>query len=480
MDRDQQTSLSRNACDQHAPAAACRCRRTQEGDGPVTVPRYHVAIVGAGPSGFYAAEALLRSDKNIAVDLFERLPVPYGLVRFGVAPDHPKLKQVTAVFERIAQMPGFRFIGGVEIGVDTNITDLRRSYHAVILATGAALGREIGLPGENLPGTHQASDFVGWYNGHPDCRDLTFDFGGERAVVIGHGNVALDVARILVKTPEELRHTDIAGHALEMLAESRIREVHLVGRGAPAGIRFSAKELHEFGTLENCDPGVEMGDLAIDPFASPEGVDPERKTAIGLIDAFSRRKWEKSKRCLFRFHLTPVCFEGHERVSRAVFRWGATGKGMEQDVTIDTNLVFLSVGRRSAPVTDVPYDADRGVHANAGGRIWAEDGLVLGLYACGWSKRGPQGTIGTNRACAIDTVEKVLADLDSLPLPDPAAADSFVSSIWDRQGLRLDFDAWRAIDTAEVARGRSLGKPREKFVSVEAMIAAAGGKDIAC
>ncbi|MGR8964201.1 FAD-dependent oxidoreductase (plasmid) [Rhizobium leguminosarum] len=167
---------------------------------------YHVAIVGAGPSGFYAAEALLRSDKDIAVDLFERLPVPYGLVRFGVAPDHPKLKQVTAVFERIAQMPGFRFIGGVEIGADIRLDDLRRCYHAVILATGAALGREIGLPGENLPGTHQASDFVGWYNGHPDYRDLTFDFGGERAVVIGHGNVALDVARILVRTPDELRH----------------------------------------------------------------------------------------------------------------------------------------------------------------------------------------------------------------------------------------------------------------------------------
>lgn len=445
-----------------------------------TVPRYHVAIVGAGPSGFYAAEALLRSDKNIAVDLFERLPVPYGLVRFGVAPDHSKLKQVTAVFERIAQMPGFRFVGGVEIGVDIRIDDLRRSYHAVILATGAALGREMGLPGENLPGTHQASDFVGWYNGHPDCRDLTFDFGGECAVVIGHGNVALDVARILVKTPDELRPTDIAGHALEALAESRIREVHLVGRGGPAGTRFSAKELQEFGTLENCDPGVEMDDIAIDPFVLPEGVDPERKIAIGLLDTFSRRTWEKSRRCLFRFHLAPVGFEGRERVNRAVFRRSTPGAGMERDVAIDTNLVFLSVGRRTAPVADVPYDAARGVHANAGGRIGLEGEGVPGLYVCGWSKRGPQGTIGTDRACALDTVEKLLADLDSLPSPPSAAADSVVSSIWDRQGQRLDFDAWRAIDTAEVARGRVLGKPREKFVSVEAMIAAAMGKNIAC
>jgi ferredoxin/flavodoxin---NADP+ reductase len=446
----------------------------------MTAPRYHVAIVGAGPSGFYAAEALLRSDRNIAVDLFERLPVPYGLVRFGVAPDHPKLKQVTAVFERIAAMPGFRFVGGVEIGVDISIDDLRRSYHAVILATGAALGRDIGLPGENLPGLHQASDFVGWYNGHPDYRDLAFDFGGERAVVIGHGNVALDVARILVKTPEELRHTDIAGHALEALAESRIREVHLVGRGGPAATRFSAKELQEFGALENCDPGVETGDLCVAPFASPESADPERKIAIGLLDAFSRRPWEKGKRCLFRFHLNPVHFGGTERVSRAIFRWSAPGEGMGQDVAIDTSLVFLSVGRRSAPVADVPYDAARGVHANAGGRVGIEGEGAPGLYVCGWSKRGPQGTIGTNRACALDTVDKVLADLDLLPSPPPGAADSFVSSIWERLGLRLDFGAWRAIDMAEVARGRALGKPREKFVSVEEMIAAAMGRDIAC
>ncbi|MGR6468672.1 FAD-dependent oxidoreductase [Rhizobium sp. PAMB 3182] len=446
----------------------------------MTVPRYRVAIVGAGPSGFYAAEALLRSDKDIAVDLFERLPVPYGLVRFGVAPDHPKLKQVTAVFERIAAMPGFRFVGGVEIGVDIGIDDLRRSYHATILATGAALGRDLGLPGEDLPGTHQASDFVGWYNGHPDYRDLTFDFGGERAVVIGHGNVALDVARILLKTPEELRHTDIAGHALEALAESRIREVHLVGRGGPAGTRFSAKELQEFGTLADCDPGVAENDLGIDPFALPQAADPERKIAVGLLEAFSRHPATKSKRCLFRFHLNPVRFEGNERVSRAHFRSTAAGEGMTQDVAIDTGLVFLSVGRRSAPVADVPYDAARGVHANAGGRVGVEGEGVPGLYVCGWSKRGPQGTIGTNRACALDTVEKVLADIESLPSPLATSADDFVASIWARQGQRLDFDAWRAIDMAEVARGRALGKPREKFVSVAEMMAAATGRDIAC
>ncbi|MGR8964202.1 hypothetical protein ACU8N0_25690 (plasmid) [Rhizobium leguminosarum] len=245
-------------------------------------------------------------------------------------------------------------------------------------------------------------------------------------------------------------------------------------------MRFSAKELQEFGALETCDPGVETGYLVVNPFASPEGADPERKIALGLLDQFSRRKWEKSKRCLFRFHLHPLRFEGDERVGRAVFWWRAPGEGMEHEITIDTNLVFLSVGRCSAPVADVPYDAVRGVHANAGGRIGVEGGLIPGLYVCGWSKRGPQGTIGTNRACALDTVEKLMVDLGSLSPPCPAAADNFVSSIWDRQGLRLDFDAWRAIDMAEVARGRVLGKPREKFVSVGDMIAAARGRDIAC
>ncbi|OLP54404.1 pyridine nucleotide-disulfide oxidoreductase [Rhizobium rhizosphaerae] len=446
----------------------------------MTTSPYRIAIVGAGPSGFYAAEALLRTGQDLAVDLFERLPVPYGLVRFGVAPDHPKLKQVTAVFDRIAAMPGFRFVGGVEVGVDVGIETLRNAYHAVILATGASLGRKIGLPGEGLAGIHQASDFVGWYNGHPDCRDLTFDFRGERAVVIGHGNVALDVARLLVKTPDELRHTDIARHALEALAESRIREVHLVGRSGPAGTRFSAKELQEFGTLENCDPGVEPGDLGRDPFDPPHDADPERRMAIGLLEGFSHRMWEKGKRCLFRFHLHPASFEGYDHVGRVMFRRMAPGEDMERELAIDTGLVFLSLGRRSAPLADVPYDGARGVHANVGGRVGGEEHGVPGLYACGWSKRGPQGTIGTNRACALDTVDKLLADLGSLPSPGADAADDLVSALWKRQGLRLDFDAWRAIDAAEVTRGRALGKPREKFVSVEAMIDAARGRDIAC
>lgn len=446
----------------------------------MTTPQYRVAIVGAGPSGFYAAEALLRAQKDVAVDLFERLPVPYGLVRFGVAPDHPKLKQVTAVFDRIAAMPGFRFVGGVDVGTDISIAALRRAYHAVVLATGASLGREIGLPGEKLAGNRQASDFVGWYNGHPDHRDLAFDFSGERAVVIGHGNVALDVARILLKTPDELRRTDIAAHALEALAESRVRDVHLIGRRGPSETRFSAKELGEFDTLTACDPGIDPADLRADAFSHGDGFDIERKASLDLLERFSRRVATKERRCLFRFHLEPVCFEGGEGVQSAVFRRNCVEGAAEECIRIDTKLVFLSVGRRTSPIEGIAYDGSRGVHANRGGRLMVHDRIDHGLYTCGWSKRGPQGTIGTNRACALDTVEKILVDLDSLPSPEPGAIDRLVSSIGRRHGVPLDFDAWRIIDSAEVARGCVNGKPREKFVSVDDMVATARERGIAC
>ncbi len=213
-----------------------------------------VAVVGGGPSGFYAAEALLRSGQRISVHMFERLPAPYGLVRFGVAPDHPKLKQVTTVFDRIARMPGFRFIGGVRVGRDVEIAELRAHYHAVIMATGAEIGRSLDIPGECLPGSHSASDFVAWYNGHPEFRNRRFDLDHEIAVVVGHGNVALDVARMLLKTTDELRHTDIAAHALESLAASRIREVHVVGRRGPTQAKFTDKELSEFRISRSATP----------------------------------------------------------------------------------------------------------------------------------------------------------------------------------------------------------------------------------
>ena len=434
--------------------------------------RFRVAVIGSGPAGFYAAEALLRAGREIRVDMFEQLPVPYGLVRFGVAPDHQKLKQVTAVFERIAALPGFRFLGGVELGAELPLAALRSAYDAVILATGAALGRRLGVSGEAMSGSHQASDFVGWYNGHPDHKDAVFDLSGESAVVVGHGNVALDVARLLMKTPDELRRTDIAAHALEALAESRIREVHVVGRGGPSQTRFAAKELQEFTGLAACAPSVELADVDGHGFSPPAGADLERQAAVALLRTFVEPQAGKPRRCVFRFHLQPTALQGAGRVERALFR-RTTGEA--DPVAIDCGLVVASVGRRAAPLTGAPYDEARGVHANEGGRVFGSPGL----YVCGWSKRGPSGTIGVNRACAVETIEALLGDLDQLAGRPLADAEALIAAATQRSGL-IDFAAWRRIDAAEVARGRGLGKPRDKYVSIEELFAAARDEDIAC
>ncbi|AXV82391.1 FAD-dependent oxidoreductase [Ralstonia solanacearum] len=421
---------------------------------------YRIAIVGAGPGGFYAAEALLRAPLPIEVDMIDRLPVPYGLVRYGVAPDHPKLKQVTAVFDRIAALPGFRFIGGVEVGRDVSMEALRAGYHAIIVATGASIGRRMGVPGEDLPGSHAASDFVGWYNGHPDQQDCRFDLSAECAVVVGHGNVALDVARILLKGVDELRHTDIAAHALDTLAASRVREVHVVGRRGPAQTRFSAKELHEFGMLAHCEPMLAAADLSADSFVAPANADPDTRAAIGMLEAFARNTGAQPRRCVFRFHLEPLAIEGDARVQRMQF-----ARADAKPVAIDCGLVFSSIGRQSARVPGVPYDNAHGVHANHGGRITEGGVIVPGLYASGWSKRGPRGTIGTNRACGVETAQAVLDDL-------PALGTRVLSPV-SALAQGIDFAAWQRIDQTEIARGRAAGKPREKLVSIDRMRAAA-------
>jgi ferredoxin--NADP+ reductase len=433
--------------------------------------RYRVAIIGGGPSGFYAAEALLRSGQSVDVDMFERLPVPYGLVRFGVAPDHPKLKLVTKVFDRIAEMPGFRFFGGVEIGGALSIDALRSCYHAVVLATGASISRLMELPGERLANSHQASDFVAWYNGHPDFRDCKFDLSGERVVIVGHGNVALDVARILAKTEEELRHTDIAAHALEALAASRVRDIYLVGRRAPNRTKFAAKELEEFSGLADCDPVVELGDSP--ELSQSATADAEAEVAFDLLKEFARRPATKARRCVFRFDLAPLAIEGADRVERILFR--DTSRQDGGSVAVDCDMVLSSIGRRSAPIAGIPYDEARGVHANVNGRLAANGAPLCGLYVCGWGKRGPQGTIGTNRACSIETVANILADLPQLDQPPHHPDRLFGGTSISRY---VDYPAWARIDAAEVARGRPKGKPREKLVGLDEMFAAAGA--VAC
>jgi ferredoxin--NADP+ reductase len=438
--------------------------------------RYRVAIIGGGPSGFYAAEALLRSGQAIDVDIFERLPVPYGLVRFGVAPDHPKLKQVTRVFDRIAEMPGFRFFGGVEIGGTVSIGALRSCYHALILATGAPVSRRMEVSGEGLPGSYQAGDFVAWYNGHPDFRHCKFDLGVERAVIIGHGNVALDVARILAKTPDELRHTDIAAHALDALAASRVREIYLVGRRGPDQTRFAAKELQEFEELADCDPLVELDGFP--ELSSGPDADTEAEAALTLLRTFSTRPVAKRRRCVFLFGLAPLGIEGDGRVQRISFsqRQEDAPAISSKSIAIDCGLLFSSIGRRAAPIGGIPYDEARGVHANIGGRLVVDGFALPGLYVCGWGKRGPQGTIGTNRACSVETVANVLADLPQLDAPPRHPDSLFGGKSIPRY---VDYPAWGRIDAEEVARGGPKGKPREKFIAIDEMFAAAEA-EVAC
>lgn len=425
-----------------------------------------VAVVGSGPSGFYASEALLRAGASVTVDMFERLPVPYGLVRFGVAPDHPKLKQVTTAFDRIAAMPGFRFIGGVTVGDDVTVDELREAYDAVVLATGAELSRGLDIPGEALPGSHSAGDFVAWYNGHPQFSALRFDLDREAAIVIGHGNVALDVARILAKTADELRRTDIARHALEVLAESRIREIFVVGRGGPALAKFSAKELRDFLELGACDTSVDMRDVTPHELEPQDSDDPERTEKLSLLRAFSQQAATRPRRCVFRFGLSPVAIRGRDQVEVISFRHRS---GAVEDIAC--GLSFGSVGRRTAPVAGVPYDSHRGVHANIDGRVAIGDSPVEGLYACGWSKRGPNGTIGTNRGCGIATAEAVLADL-AHRRPRSDSPDSLLARLAGRVARIVSYPDWTAIDAAEKRRGAAHGKPREKFVTIPDMLAA--------
>ncbi len=434
----------------------------------MTRPAFAIAVIGSGPSGFYTTAALFRSGAPVSVDMFEQLPVPYGLVRFGVAPDHPKLKQVTVTFDRIAATPGFRFVGGVTVGRDVTIDELRDSYDAVVLATGADISRPLGIPGEGLPGSHQAGDFVAWYNGHPDFRDLRFDLGHETATVIGHGNVALDVARILAKTPDELRNTDIARHALDVLAESRVREIRVVGRGRPAQAKFSGKELRDFLELKACDASVDGRSIVHDDFALENSDDPELRDKLSLLRGFSQQVSTKPRRCIFHFGLSPVAIRGQDRVEAIAFARQTSGAVED----IGCGLVFRSVGRRTAPLAGVPYDQHRGVHANIGGRVAIGASVLAGLYVCGWSKRGPSGTIGTNRGCGMATAEAVLADLAARCGPRSGNADALLARLRTRVRRIVSYRDWAAIDAAEKRKGALLGKPREKFVSVPDMLAA--------
>jgi len=451
-----------------------------------------VAIVGAGPSGFYAAEHILKdSDLHAQVDLFDRLPTPYGLVRGGVAPDHPKIKSVIRVYEKTAAREGFRFFGNVKIGQDIEVEDLERHYHAIVFTVGCETDRQLGIPGEDLPGSHAATAFVGWYNAHPDYATREFDLSSERAVVIGNGNVAMDVARMLALTDHELRQTDTADHAIEALDAKQIREIVVLGRRGPAQAAFTNPEIKELGEMEDADVVVDPQEMELDPasqaFLESDEADKTTKVNVETLKEFSRRQPEgKKQRIVLRFLASPIEIKGDGKVESIVIgrnelveeggsmRAKDTGEREE----LECGLVLRSVGYTGIPIEGVPFDERRGLILNEGGRILDshDAGHKTGHYTAGWIKRGPSGVIGTNKKDALETVQNLFEDIEEQKLLSPASPDpAAVEDLLRERDIRfITFEDWQAINQAEVGRGEPHGRPRVKFVRVEEMLETVG------
>ena len=440
-----------------------------------------IAIIGSGPGGFYAAEALLkRTDTVVEVDLFDRLPTPYGLVRGGVAPDHQKIKAVSRVFAATAARPSFRFLGNVQLGRDVSVDELRRHYHQIVYATGNEGDRRLGIPGEGIGRCTPASVFVGWYNGHPDYRNAKIDLSVPRVAVVGNGNVALDTARILLRTRAELEKTDIAAHALEALVGSRVREVFVLGRRGPAQASFTAGELEELGELESADPIVDPADLAEGALVGEES----RKGTLELLRAYASRPPRQGARKLhLRFLLSPTEVVadasgqvGGLRLERNRLEPRPDGtlqaRGTGQSELLDVGMVLPAVGFAAQPIPGVPFDEKARVVANQDGRVVdaATRTVIPNEYVVGWARSGPQGLIGEHKRASAQVVAHMVPDgagLEARPLPRRDAIDALLRE----RGVQLvSFDDWRRLDDVEVARGVRRGAPRDKVVDVAAML----------
>src|SRR2546427_2994025 len=451
-----------------------------------------VAIVGAGPAGFYATDQLFRTPGLVVeVDMLDRLPTPYGLVRAGVAPDHQKTKAVPAAFDKTAAHPRFRFFGGVELGKDVTVAELRAHYPQIVYCTGAQTDRRRGIPGEDLPGSHPATEFVAWYNGHPNYRDCAFDLTQERVAVVGVGNVAVDVVRILCRTPEELATTDIADYALEALRKSRVKEVYLLGRRGPAQAAFTNPEVRELGELADADVVALPEEVELDPLsraAVERSQDRATLKKVEILKEYARRQpTGKSRRLVLRFLVSPVELIGDDagrvtamRLVRNELHATATGalqpRATDRFEELTVGLVFRSVGYRGVPLPGVPFNESWGVILNDKGRVLDPDTKqpVVGTYAAGWIKRGPTGVIGTNKPDAAETVQCMFEDLAQGAVLQPRHPDaaSVEALIRQRRPHYVSYTDWLRLDQLEVARGRAQGRPRVKFIRIEEMLAA--------
>jgi len=466
-----------------------------------------VAVIGSGPAGFYAAGHLLKaSDERLEVDMLERLPTPWGLVRSGVAPDHPKIKSVTRVYEKTAAHPRFRYFGNVTFGEHVSREELLEHYHAVVYATGSPLDRTLGIPGEELPGSHAATEFVGWYNGHPDFTDLEVDLlSAERAVIVGNGNVALDVARMLVLAPDELAPTDTADHALEVLAASRVREVVVLGRRGPAQAAFTNPELLELGDLKDADVIVDEAELERALAVDDPNAETTAKRNVEILRSYAAKPPEgRSKRLELRFLLSPTALvpDEHGRVGAvelvrnelvADSRGGLRANATDEHETLPAGLVFRAIGYRAIALPGVPFDERSAVIPNEAGRVLDPQtgGALPGEFAVGWIKRGPTGVIGTNKKDAQETVDAILADLAPLMgaassngagggaarVPSSATAEQVEQLLRSRQPDVVTYSGWEAIDRHERALGEPEGRPRVKLTRIEQLLEVAAREE---
>ena len=423
------------------------------------MPQYKIAIVGAGPAGYFAAQALqnLQSeDQQFAIDMIERLPTPWGLVRSGVAPDHPKIKSVSKVFEKVANEPNFRLFGNVELGSDLTIEQLKERYDAIVIATGSALGKKLGIPGEDLLGSMSAATFVPWYNAHPDFKDEAVDLSCDTAVVIGAGNVAMDVARMLALEPSELDPTDTADHAIDLFKKSAVRTVVISARRGAEDAAFTSPELRELPKLEHTN--VEISKKDIEDALARVGAEIEKDTKSNL-DAMlliaEREATNHERTMKFQFLATPVEIKGNGRVEEVVFK----KTGGDETFSIKCGLVVTAIGYQAAPLEGIPYE--NGKVVNVDGRVAAD------IYVVGWAKRGPSGVIGTNKSDAADVMKLLIAGLKA-----PKSSGDISELIAGKKIVTQTH--WQAINEAEIAAGEPLGKPRRKAVDREALLKYAG------
>ena len=419
----------------------------------------HFVIVGSGPAGFYTAEALEKAYGDQArVDILDRYPVPYGLIRFGVAPDHQSLKAVSKRYDKVAESPGVDFIGNVTVGRDISVAELLDLYDAVILATGAPHDRKLGIPGEHLPGVVGSAEFVGWYNGHPEFADLNPFLNGTHAAVVGNGNVALDCARILAKTRHEFEGSDIVGHALDALDHSAIRTITILGRRGPHQIAMTPKELGELGHLEAAVPVVEPADFP--PVEADEPLEPGLRKSVALLRGFADLSQDKPKHMVFDFFAKPLRVEGDGKVERIIVERTeldekGSARGTGETYEVPASLVITAIGYSTSPIPDVPFE---------GGKFVNESGRIADrLYAVGWARRGPSGTIGTNRPDGYEVAEQIAAALPAGSSGDREGASGLKRLLESRGVMPTDYNDWRKIEETEVSRARP-GSPREKFV----------------